>query len=461
MLFISRFLRLRLRRGDVREISILYLWSPGFCSLFEGGIPVKNQVMKSVWGKTQAAGPSRHRSTLMMMTVGTLFVVGAVAVSMLRAKTDPVVQINPVDLYGAAATGQIYSPFELKIDPMERLLLVNFSDDPDEIYIGFEPQFFDDAIHGRGMLVIAWRVDGRVDVYHQPGLTLDPDTYGIAGKGLAQMLERSLEDARFVVGADGVDAYFAFDDALGRPIEVTILERNRRVRKPFGLLAPMGEAATSPPALPLVLLHDFYFVRQADTEISIRVAGEQRQPDTLPLPIDGARMYFTRYSPDPLIATLNPAHSGPLTPLERVSPAEARAGDLRFDLVENHGYTEIAQMRRAFKAHEVTVAFSPPIPHLMSLADGVQSAGRVAITADPSVGTVTGEYHIARQGNQIQMSVMPSGGWQPNESKWSVRLIYTLASTFTKWPQSYLWTATLDLADPQQVSMDSGWKRMK
>jgi hypothetical protein len=240
---------------------------------------------------------------------------------------------NPTEIYEWAVDARLYAPVHLHIDPMEGLLLVNFENDPDEIYIGFEPQLFDDPIHGRGLIVIAWRVDGRVDVYHQPGLTLDPETYDIAGGGLNEILERPLSDAYYRVNEAGVEAYFAFEDAAGRPVEVTIGEKNRHPRQPFGLLAPMGNAATAPSALPMVYLHDFYFVRQADTILSIKVNGQERQPDTLPLPIDGTRMTFIRYSPDPLIATLNPAHDGPLTPLTRVSPTEAQLGDLHFELV--------------------------------------------------------------------------------------------------------------------------------
>ena len=62
-----------------------------------------------------------------------------------------------------------FNPFHIAIDPMERLLLVNFEKDPDSLYIGFEPQVFDDHINGKGHLVIGWRIDGKVDVYHEPG----------------------------------------------------------------------------------------------------------------------------------------------------------------------------------------------------------------------------------------------------------------------------------------------------
>lgn len=374
-----------------------------------------------------------------------------------RAATLPTK--NPIEIYDTAVDDHLYAPVHLHIDPMEGLLLVNFENDPDEIYIGFEPQLFDDPIHGQGLIVIAWRVDGRVDVYHQPGLTLDPETYDIAGGGLNEMLERPLSDAYYRVNEAGVEAYFAFEDAAGRPVEVTIQEKNRRPRQPFSLLAPMGNAATAPSALPLVYLHDFYFVRQADTTLSIKVNGQERQPDTLPLPIDGTRMTFIRYSPDPLIATLNPAHDGSLTPLTRVSPTEAQLGDLHFELVDNHGWSEIAAMRRAYKERSVNVIFTPPLPHLPSLAADAETNGRFTVSADPSVGTLAGTYRIRRQGDDVRMEMVPSLGWQPNETKAVVRFLYWIASDFTNWPKTYRWTAVIDLSQSQPVTMHSGWQR--
>ena len=378
-----------------------------------------------------------------------------------RSAATAVAQQNPLDIYRDAPVEQLYSPFHLRIDPMERLLLINFTEDPDEIYIGFEPQIFDDAVHGKGMLIIGWRVDGRVDVYHQPSLTLDPNTYDITGAGLAEMLARPLSDAYFNVTDAGVEAQFAFDDALGRPIAVTIQENGQRQRRPFGLLAPMGGAATAPSVLPLVILHDFYFVRRADTTVSVKVNGRERRLDNLPMPIDGSRMYFTRYSPDVMIGGFNPAHDGPLTPLERVSATDARAGDLIYDLADNHGRTEIVQMRRAFNGRELTAAFNPPLPNLLNLADGAATTGQFTISADPSVGVVTGEYWLERRGDKVAARLIPSGGWQHNERKWAVRFIYAVAPDFRNWPKTYLWTADIKIASPEQVVMQSGWQRTK
>ena len=198
-------------------------------------------------------------------------------------------------------------PFRIDVDPMERLLLINFEKDPDSLYIGFEPQVFNDTINGSGHLVIGWRIDGKVDVYYQPGLKLDPEKYDIAGKGLANMVVREMKDAFYEITDSGVQALYEFNDFHDRPVTLRINESNSKKRKPFGLLAPMGSVAENPSAMPLVLLHDFYFVRKKHTEVLVSIAGTEHKPDELPVPMDGRKMYFMRYSPEPLIATLNPA----------------------------------------------------------------------------------------------------------------------------------------------------------
>ena len=148
-------------------------------------------------------------------------------------------------------------PFSIDIDPMEKLLLVNFEKDPDSVYVAFEPQEFND-----GHLIIAYRTDKKVDVYHAKSLKRDPSLYGIVGAGLNEMIPDDLEKAFFEVNEFGVQVHYQFKDILDREVEILISEKNQKKRKPFGLLAPMGDAATNPPSLPVILLHDFYFVRK-------------------------------------------------------------------------------------------------------------------------------------------------------------------------------------------------------
>ncbi len=355
---------------------------------------------------------------------------------------------------------EFLNPFRIEIDPMERLLLINIENDPDSLYIGFEPQVFDDDINGKGLLIIAWRTDGKVDVYHQPTLSPDPDKFDIAGKGLANIVERELKDAYFEVTEPGAQARAEFRDIHNRLIELHLTEYNNRTRKPFGLLAPMGMAAENPSALPLVLLHDFYFVRRSNTELSVRIDGREHKPDTLPMPIDFSRMYFARYSPDPVITTLNPAFDG------RISPTPLDEGDTldyddhQFTFSLHQGRPELQRLSRSIGDHTIALDFSPSFPNLLEFY-GSEAAGQFVITVDPSIGEVRGEYKVTRTNNQFMVEMIPSGGWEPNERKLSLRFLYRVVPTFKSWPSTYRWTASIEYYndDDEQYLMKSNWER--
>lgn len=49
---------------------------------------------------------------------------------------------------------------------------------------------------------------------------------------------------------------------------------------------------------------------------------------------------------------------------------------------------------------------------------------------------------FAKGADEVSVSLTPSGGWRPNERKWSLRLMYRLLPAFTQWPKTYEWTAT-------------------
>jgi hypothetical protein len=365
---------------------------------------------------------------------------------------------HPPDIYGIPHSGCWFSPFNLHYDPMERLLLINFAADPDTLYIGFEPQVFNDPINGQGLLVIAYLHDGRIDVYHQPGLHLEHKNFNIVGKGLADLIERPMTGAYFQITPTGINLDLAFEDKQGRPVAVRIQENSGKPTRPFALLAPMGSSAQNPPALPLVLLYDFYFVRKAGTLFEVRIDGRLHRPDSIPMILDGARVHFVRYAADPFIVTWNEAHNGPLTPLTPQA-GQARQDGVVYDLVERDGHPEIQRMRLANDRHELTITFDPPVPDVVCLKAGVQLEGSLTLVCEEASGVISGTYRIVREGAQVHLTIDPAGGWQPNERKWSVRLIYRLAPVFTQWPRSYRWSATIDISDPAQPVMQSRWQR--
>ena len=187
----------------------------------------------------------------------------------------------------------MYSPFTPDISPTERLLPINFEKDPDEVYIGFEPQWFDDVSYGRGVRIIAWRKDGYIDVYQQPGVTKE-DRIDVAAKGLADTIVRPMADARFHVTTSGVDVAFAFADKVGRTVAVEIVENSPKPTNPFSLLAPVGSSSANPSSLPVYLMYRFDSVRRAHTDVTSSIDGRTHKADTLPFPLNGSRVYFMR-----------------------------------------------------------------------------------------------------------------------------------------------------------------------
>jgi hypothetical protein len=376
---------------------------------------------------------------------------------------------HPATIYempaGAERSSEaFYTPFNLLVQPMERLILVNIEKDPDEVYIGFEPQVFDDAHTGTGMLVIAYRIDGRVDVYHQPGVRAEGNDYSIVGQGLAHVAERTMAGARLDITPTGVDLFFAFDDLTGRRIEVLLRESGKRPVKPFGLLAPLGYGTAKPPYLPVFLMHDFYFVRRKDTEHHILIDGRSHRLDRLPLPLDGQRMFFTRYSPAPLITGWNVTHDGPLVPLTPVSltPAEGRVEHegVTYELADNRGHREILRMRGGDGRNEVAINFRPALPDIGGLRDGAHVEGRFVITGDPSTGAITGDYRVERRGTEVLLTVHPSGGWTPNERRLILRFIYNVGRPFKNWPKDYVWQARVRFNDGTDPVMTAAWSRL-
>ena len=372
----------------------------------------------------------------------------------------------------------IISPFHLQTEPMERLLLMNFDQDPDSVYVGFEPQYFDDNVHGTGLLVLGWRADGRIDVFHDPALRLHPDEYGIAGAGLNEMVERPFGDALFEIGDGGVQTDITFDDLDGRPVHLMIRETDTRPRTPFGLLAPMGSVASDPPALPLVYVDGFYFVRRAGTEYRIEIDGRSHQTDFLPLVLDRTPMYFLRYSTAPFIVTWNPDSGAGVRTLEPESEGDgivAYADGVRYELEQNGAFHEIRRMARRLDAKEVTVEFTPAFPELLSVADGAEANGEFRITAGGSLGTVRGTWRVTRDAEDLHMELLPDGGWIPGPAPPMARGLFRAVSIFRDWPSTYVWRGTIQLPEidthaelvigdmasaEMPLSIVSGWERI-
>lgn len=353
------------------------------------------------------------------------------------------------------------NPFTIDIDPMERLLLINFEKDADSVYIGFEPQVFDDPVNGKGHLVIGWRKDGKIDIYHQSSLNMRPEKYDIAGKGVNEMVLTDMAIAFFEVTNLGIQAEYVFRDLSDREVNIRIIEKNTKTRKPFGLLAPLGHAAENPSSMPVILLQDFYFVRKQHTKIHIKIDNKEHQADFLPIPMDGQKMYFTRYSPKPQIATLNSAFNGVLKSTEITKGnSEITDGDYRFEISWNGESPQIKSITKVNDIHPIKLNFNPAFPDLSRIGDDEALKGHFVIEGHPSTGSVGGYYEVNRIDDQLFIKMVPSKGWKPVAPKLSLRFMYTVVKTFKRWPTTYSWQADLNVDNTGNWIMQSEWERL-
>jgi len=346
-------------------------------------------------------------------------------------------------------------PISIEIDPMEKLLLVNFEKDPDSVYVAFEPQVFND-----GHLILAYRTDKKVDVYHTKSLKRDPSLYGIVGAGLNEMIPVDMEKTFFEVNEFGVQVHYQFKDILDREVEIFISEKNQKKRKPFGLLAPMGDAATNPPSLPVILLHDFYFVRKNKTELKVSINGKPHKLDNLPIRMDWQKMKFTRYSPKPLIATLNPEYNGVLNSFDKVMGQETfEKGDCIYEIEYTDQNASVKSMSVKNNIHLLTISFTPSFPCLNTVSENSQYKGKFTITGHESVGSIAGEYMIQSDKEFIHIRLVPTKGWKPKITKFSTRFLFTFVKVFKKWTTTYQWDAELQKNQEGLWYMQSKWIR--
>jgi hypothetical protein len=353
----------------------------------------------------------------------------------------------------------MYSPFSLKISPMERLFLINFEKDPDEVYIGFEPQWFNDDTYGTGLRIIAWRKDGYVDVYQQPGLTKE-NRIDVAAKGLADTIECPMTNARFNVTTRGVDVAFAFLDKTGRKVEVEIVEKNRKATKPFSLLAPVGSSSANPSSLPVYFMFNFYFVRQANTDVKISIDNKNHKADTFPFPLNGSRVYYMRYSADTFLVDWCPAQSQNLEPLRREGNKVYGPNDTLYDLLDQQKDSAISRISSSRKGHNFVSEFRPAFPEITHITDNTSFNGEFILSTDESAGVVKGTYEVRRSGEEVDVTLKPSGGWEPFPKTLFLKFLFKVAKIFRQWPKTYLWTAKIKLNEGTQPIMESKWTRI-
>ena len=332
-----------------------------------------------------------------------------------------------------------FCPLSVSIDSLAAML--NFELADHEVYDGGELQWFDDDVHGTGMLAfLSRREDRRVDYYAQVGVTLDQDGYQIGG-GTRSWNEIDFDVARLEVFDDGVDAEVRFTDVDGRLVEVRIDDRDGRRRRRAALLAPVSAGIDDPTGLLLVWMPGFDLVRVTEKKPVIRIGGRDAATGRLP----GAwlhRRHLIKYASPVVTAIVNRASDGPVA---------ARHGS-----TASRGATGKRVVSAVRADHDVRLVLDPALPELRA-GDGDVHNGRWHVAVDGSRLT-GGSWTVVRTGSRAEIGLDIDEQWQPKNLPWLMRIVTTILPVFRRWPTTYRWRCTVQLTPTR--TMTSRWERL-
>jgi hypothetical protein len=365
---------------------------------------------------------------------------------------SPVAQSNSPGSAGMDARSlpetpaRLVCPFRLGLDHMKRLIVVGLKGDPE--FTAIEPQVFDDPENGRGMRILRNRHDGRVDVYHEPGVRLNRD-HSTFGEGIADLCETAISPARFEIGPDGLRLDIAFTDADGRRNALRIVEGGPS--RGSSMLAPVGADIREPRMLFLVLMRSIAFLRRRGTVFAGRIGDRTLKPEGMLLPLYGARVWFTRYADQLVIATLNPPATVPV-----VETLEQATGPGSGDRIVLDGSGDIVRLLAGVPGQGSEMGFSPGFPNLETLRSGQTVEGRwsLSICGREITG---GAYSALREGASVDVHLRPTVPWRPGRLPLAMLGLVRMVPRFRTWPTTYAWSGRVDLgAEP---TMRGSWSR--
>lgn len=342
---------------------------------------------------------------------------------------------------------QLMLPFRVKIAPMEKLLVANF-EDPE--FDGIEPQVFDDPVNGKGMKILRYRKDGRVDVYWQPGVKVDRETFTL-GAGIGDFMETTIEPARFEITERGVDLHLAFTDAQDRSVELRLSE-NAPGKRSFPLLAPVGDDIADPLELFLVYMPEIDFVRRAGTVVEGRIGDRGLIPASLPILRQGRRVLLMRYAAKPVIGVLNPPMSQPII-AELTTPGSVEIDGMSIAVDANGTITRLSAGEGTRRAE---VHFYPGFPNLLDLIDGGSSSGRFSIRVS-GIPITGGAFEAVHRGERVAVELDLLEHWKPTGLPLSIEILTRVLSMFRTWPSTYRWQGTVELG--REPAMSGKWMR--
>lgn len=334
-------------------------------------------------------------------------------------------------------------PFKLKFDPIKYLLVADFKDDPE--FNGIEPQLLDDYVNGKGLRILMYKKDRKVDVYCEKGVSFMDSTVSL-GTGLGEQIVTEFKSSQFEINDTGVRIDISFTDKEGRNIKLYIQET--RSKKVCSLLAPVSKDVDNPQQLLLVYLRDFRFVGKSKTSYDIKIGDRNVILAKFPFAVF-SKKYFARYSSQPLVGMINPQTNILLT----VDKTNSDTFDIDGMKVETNSNGEILSISSSYGINDVKMTFPTGFPNISYLENDktYKSDWSISISNDIITG---GIFVLNRKDNIVNLELYVTQKWKPN----NLVIVVYIIPFFRKWPTTYQWKATINL---DELSLKEEWIRKK
>lgn len=356
------------------------------------------------------------------------------------------------------SSNAVLQPFNMEINPVKKLVLFNFDNYPDTIYSSLELQWLDSSKTGKGFRLIAYRIDGYVDVYDDTTLIEQKNlNFNVCGKGLNHYIYAPFMTSSFDVINSNLEIHFSLYDYSKRKIEVYLKEQSKRPTKPFSLIAPVGVSSQHPTFLPVFAMYSFDLIRKKNTQVSITIDGRSFTPDNFPVPLpkEGQMRSFIRYSPDCELIDFGLAHDKPLKLLE-CNHSKSIDNNL---LATYHQVKEqylMDTLSFCHAKHHFKVSFENGFPDLLRMKDGTITH-HFKMQMDNSMGYFAGYYTVTKQGIHIAISLVPNEGWTLVPPTFFAKILLQKKSMFRTWPKSYRYTQHINL---DTLETSTSWERI-
>jgi hypothetical protein len=347
---------------------------------------------------------------------------------------------------------ELLVPIALELAPIRSLLVVDLDDDP--TYRTLEPQVLTGP-GGDEVVLLAYRHDERLEIYASPGSAVERSGYEGLGSGLEGIHRTAFELARFDVTDDGLQLDVALTAPNGRRFDLRIHEHLAGGRDHFPALAPVGGSFDAPEFFPFLWLPGLSFVPVRGTEVEVRVDERVRTVPRLPLPIGGRRCLMARYDPDVLVCQLNPDDAD--LPTRVTVQEDGRTGVPGAEIVETDGDSRLTALRVGRGGHTCAVVLAPPLPDLRSLPSAARQRGALLLQADDTT-ELQARYELTRVDDRVELVIDGFGPWRTRLRRPLLAVLFRLP-IFRRWPTTYRFEATLDLAATPARRLSAGWTR--